>query len=127
MIANGQRRRNSIHSLWAGDAQLTRPSDIRVHVDSFYKALFSPTPRGGAALAPDTWSGAQLVSAEANAALVAPFSEDEVLAAIKCMNPSSAPGPDGLLVSFFKTFWQTVKPEVMALFDEFFTGTMDLE
>ena len=75
-----------------------------MHVDDFYKALFTPTPQGGAALAPNTWSGAQLVSGEANAALVAPFAEEEVLAAIKGMNPSSAPGPDGLPVSFFKTF-----------------------
>ena len=61
-----------------------------------------------------------------NAALVAPFSEEEVLATIKGMNSSSAPGPDGLPVSFFKAFWQTIKPEIMALFDEFFLGTMDL-
>ena len=68
----------------------------------------------------------ELVSDEANAALVAPFAEEEVLAAIKGMNPSSAPGPDGLPVTFFKTFWQTVKPEVMALFEEFYSGSMDL-
>ena len=99
---------------------------IRAHVDGFYKALFTPTPRGGASLAPDTWTGVQLVSDEANAALVAPFAEEEVLAAIKGMNTSSAPGPDGLPVTFFKTFWQTVKPEVMALFEEFYSGSMDL-
>ena len=89
-------------------------------------ALFTPTPRGGASLAPDIWSGAHVVSAEANAALVAPFSEEEVLAAIKGMNPSSAPGPDGLPVAFFKTFWPTIKLEVMALFEEFYSGSMDL-
>uniref|UniRef100_A0A453L360 Uncharacterized protein n=1 Tax=Aegilops tauschii subsp. strangulata TaxID=200361 RepID=A0A453L360_AEGTS len=44
-IANGRRRCNSIHSLWAGDTQLVRPSDIRAHVDGFYKAL-SPPPLG---------------------------------------------------------------------------------
>ena len=67
-----------------------------------------------------------MVSAEANAALVAPFDEDEVLAAIKGMNPSLAAGPDGLPVTFFKTFWPTIKPEVMALFEEFYSGSMDL-
>nr|XP_045086396.1 disease resistance protein RGA5-like [Aegilops tauschii subsp. strangulata] len=51
--------------------------------------------------------------------LVAPFTEDEVLATIKGMNPSSAPGPDGLPVTFFKMFRPTIKPEVMALFEEF--------
>ena len=29
-------------------------------------------------------------------------------------------------MTFFETFWQTIKPEVMALFDEFYSGTMDL-
>ena len=42
------------------------------------------------------------------------------------MKPSSAPGPDGLPVTFFKTFWPTIKPEVMALFEEFYSGSMDL-
>uniref|UniRef100_A0A453JNM3 Uncharacterized protein n=1 Tax=Aegilops tauschii subsp. strangulata TaxID=200361 RepID=A0A453JNM3_AEGTS len=46
-IANGRRRWNSIHCLWDGDSQLVRPSDIRAHVDGFYKALFSPALRGG--------------------------------------------------------------------------------
>ena len=53
---------------------------------------------------------------------MAPFTEDEVLAAIKGMNPSSALGPDGLPVTFFKMFWPTIKPEVMALFEEFYSG-----
>ena len=42
------------------------------------------------------------------------------------MNPSSAPGPDGLPVKFFQTFWHAIKPEVMALFEEFYVGTIDL-
>ena len=58
--------------------------------------------------------------------LTAPFSEEEVWAAIKGMNPSSAPGPDGLPVKFFQTFWEVIKPEVMALFDEFLVGSIDL-
>ena len=57
---------------------------------------------------------------------MAPFSEAKVWAAIKGMNPSSAPGPDGLLVKFFQTFWEVIKPEVVALFDEFFVGSIDL-
>ena len=56
---------------------------------------------------------------------MAPFGEEEVHAAIKGMNPSSAPGSDGLPVKFFQTFWQAIKPEVMALFNEFYVGSMD--
>ena len=42
------------------------------------------------------------------------------------MNPSSAPGPDGLPVIFFQTFWNVIKPEIMAIFEEFFVGSIDL-
>ncbi|XP_020155056.1 uncharacterized protein [Aegilops tauschii subsp. strangulata] len=95
-IANGLRRRNTIPLLWDGPSLLHSPSDIRTHVDGFYRSLFSASPRSGLSLALDCWSGRQLVSAAENAALTAPFSEDEVWAAIRGMNPSSAPGPDGL-------------------------------
>ena len=61
-----------------------------------------------------------------NAALTTPFSEEEVSAAIKGMNSSSAPGPDGLPVKFFQVFWNTIKGEVMAMFTEFYVGTLDL-
>uniref|UniRef100_A0A453A370 Reverse transcriptase domain-containing protein n=1 Tax=Aegilops tauschii subsp. strangulata TaxID=200361 RepID=A0A453A370_AEGTS len=102
-IANGRRRRNTIPLLWDGATLLQRPADIRAHVDGFYRALFAAPPRGGLALAPHFWVGPQCVSAADNAALTAPFSEEEVWLAIKGMNPSSAPGPDGLPVKFFQT------------------------
>ena len=103
-IANGRRRRNTIPCLWDGASLLQDPRDIRSHVDGFYRSLFSPAPRSGLSLALDCWTGAHLVSEADNTSLTAPFSEQEVWEAIKGMNPSSAPGPDGLLVIFFQTF-----------------------
>ena len=90
-IANGRRRRNSIPLLWDGATLLQRPEDIRAHVDGFYRDLFSASPRGGLALAQDIWPPHCCISPADNAALTAPFSEAEVWAAIKGMNPSSAP------------------------------------
>ena len=66
------------------------------------------------------------MSDEANAALVAPFFEDEVLVAIKGYELLLGPGSGWASSDVFKTFWQTIKPEVMALFDEFYSGAMDL-
>ena len=93
-IANGWRRRYSTPLLWDGEALLQPPGDIRAHVDGFYKALFSSTPWSGLAMALDFWTVRHCASAEENAALTAPFSEEEVWTAIKDMNPSSAPGSD---------------------------------
>ncbi|KAE8784114.1 Signal recognition particle 54 kDa protein, chloroplastic [Hordeum vulgare] len=42
------------------------------------------------------------------------------------MNWTSARGPDDLPVKFFQTFWNTIKLEIMAIFDEFFVGSIDL-
>uniref|UniRef100_A0A453S4S3 Reverse transcriptase domain-containing protein n=1 Tax=Aegilops tauschii subsp. strangulata TaxID=200361 RepID=A0A453S4S3_AEGTS len=125
-IANSRRRRNSIPLLWDGETLLQRPEDIRAHVDGFYRDLFSASPRRGLALTQDIWPAHCRVSPADNAALTAPFSEAEVWAAIKGMNPSSAPGPNGLPVKFFQTFWEVIKPEVMALFEEFFVWPIDL-
>lgn len=83
---------------------LQLPLDIRTHVDGFYKDLCSPSPRGGVALALDIWSGTQLVSNMDNKSLLTAFSEEEVLAAIKGMNPASGPGHDGLPLRFFQIF-----------------------
>ncbi|KAE8804741.1 putative anion transporter 2, chloroplastic [Hordeum vulgare] len=44
------------------------------------------------------------VSDSENVVLMAPFSKEEVWAAIKVMNPASPPGPNGLPVKFFMTF-----------------------
>lgn len=125
-IANGRRRRNSIPLLWEEETLLQCPAQICAHVDGFFRALFSPSPRGGLSLAQSFWDIHQRVSTSENAALIAPFSEDEVWAAIKAMNPASAPGPDGLPMKFFQTFWDVIKPEVMALFKEFYVGSIDL-
>lgn len=125
MIANGLHRRNTIPFLWDGERLLDHPATIRAHVDGFYKELFSSSTRCGLSLDPDIWSGPRRVPDAANAALLAPFSE-EVLSAIKGMNPASALGPDSLSVKFFQVFWTSVKAEIIAMFQEFYVGTLDL-
>ncbi|KAE8796507.1 Signal recognition particle 54 kDa protein, chloroplastic [Hordeum vulgare] len=42
------------------------------------------------------------------------------------MKACSAPGPDGLPVIFFQRFWETVRPAIMPMFQEFYIGTLDI-
>lgn len=53
-----------------------------------------------------------------NEALLAPFTEEEVFAAIKGVNTNSVPGHDGLSVGFFQV--------MMAMFQDFYVGILDL-
>jgi len=50
-----------------------------------------------------------------------------VRAAIFGMKSAAAPGPNGFGVQFFKTFWNTIKGDYLALFQDFHEGTLDVK
>ena len=43
------------------------------------------------------------------------------------MNSNSAPGPNGFGVSFFKTFWEVIKDDILALFKDFHAEHLDIK
>jgi hypothetical protein len=59
--------------------------------------------------------------------LVAPFSEQETIEALKTMDRNSAPGPDGFGPSFYRAAWGTIKHDVMAFLSAFHQGQAQLE
>jgi hypothetical protein len=42
------------------------------------------------------------------------------------MKENTAPGPDGFGVSFYKHCWDTVKPELMKMINDFYLGKLDI-
>ena len=125
-IANGRRCRCSIPCLWNDGVLIEDAIGISDHIYSFYKELFSAEPRSSVSLAGDFWVDAERVTSVENWDLTAPFSVDEVRNALDSMKGSSAPGPDGLPVTFFQRFWPEVKAVIMPIFQEFYTGTLDM-
>ena len=61
---------------------------------------------------------ASVPSLEAQA-LEVPFIEEEVLAALSCLNGDKAPGPNGFSMAFWQACWDVVKNEVMGFFAKF--------
>ena len=59
--------------------------------------------------------------------LILPFSEDEVIAVVRGLNSEGAPGPEGIPVFFYKDYWDTVRPEVMAALEDFRTGRCHMD
>jgi hypothetical protein len=59
-------------------------------------------------------------------ALVAPFDEKEIKAAVDGMDRTSAPGPDGLGPSFYRAAWPSVKAAMLRLFSDMHAGTAQL-
>ncbi|XP_048567510.1 uncharacterized protein LOC125547778 [Triticum urartu] len=103
-IAIARRRKCSIMCLWEGDTLLEHPNDIRSHIYSFFKELFTAETRGGVSLSEDFWSAADRASDSENVELTIPFSLKEVARAIASIKAGSASGPDCLLVVFFQKF-----------------------
>lgn len=43
------------------------------------------------------------------------------------MNSNSTPGPNSFGVSFFKTFWEVIKDDILALFKDFHAEHLDIK
>lgn len=55
-----------------------------------------------------------------NEQLTKQVEESEIREALFAMNPTKAPGPDGMTPLFFKKFWKIVKPEIIRATQSFF-------
>ena len=126
-IANGRKRKNTIHSLKVGDeATIEGTDNLITHATSFYKDLFGPAPGNLFHLNPDTWTDDEKLSGEDNRDLCREFTEQEVKDALFDMAPNRAPGPDNIPVEFYQVCWDIVKGDIMALFDHFHQGNLDV-
>jgi hypothetical protein len=54
------------------------------------------------------------------------FSEKEVKEVIFQMKHNKAPGPDGFPAEFYQAFWEVIKGDLMALFNDFHEGKLPL-
>jgi hypothetical protein len=74
--ANQRRRKKSIPCLEDNGVLLTETEDMLKHAVKFYKTLFGTEPKENIRIGEDFWEEDELVTAEENAMLEAPFSED---------------------------------------------------
>ncbi|KAK1617796.1 hypothetical protein QYE76_023313 [Lolium multiflorum] len=107
-VANGRRRKCHISMLNTEQGPITDQRLIQQHIYAFYRELLGTTAARSCGLAPDTWAGGQRVSQAEKDRLALTFSEEELENIVKDMKTNTAPGPDGLPVIFFKTFWPLV-------------------
>jgi hypothetical protein len=54
------------------------------------------------------------------------FTETEVKEAIFQKKHNKAPGPDGFPAKFYQIFWEIIKGDLVALFNEFHEGKLPL-
>jgi hypothetical protein len=62
-----------------------------------------------------------------NVELTRPFLEEEVRNVVFGMKENFAPGPDGLSVCFYKSYWETIKGDLMGMVNDFYMGNLDID
>jgi hypothetical protein len=83
--------------------------------------------KGGLKLDSDVWSKEEKAKLEENVELIKSFSEEEIRIALFQMEKNKAAGPDGMPIEFFETCWEFIKGDMLRLFDEFHSGTLDIQ
>jgi mannosylglycoprotein endo-beta-mannosidase len=75
---------------------------------------------------PHLWAGPRCVSSLENEELMRSFTLEELDAVLKETKIDTAPGPDGLLVLFYKKFWPMLRRPVLQILNGFAMGTVDI-
>lgn len=106
MKASQRRRKNKLVKL-QDDNEFWHESERRdrVIIDYFKNLFTSSNSRGSLDFLEPLSSR---VTSQMNGDLSMAYSEDEVKAALQQMNPTNAPGPDGMSPIFFQKYWHVV-------------------
>ena len=125
-IANGNKRKNTIHSLNVGDAVIEGTEKLLEHATDFYKSIFGPAQGNMFHLDPDIWGEEEKLDELDNEILNRPFTEEEVRKALFSMKSNRAPGPDNIPAEFYQHCWDIVKEDIMKLFTVSHAGELDV-
>lgn len=119
LIANGKHRKTRIFQLEQEEGVIKGDVQLRKYITKYYKNLFGPPEENNFSMRESRIEDIPQVSNEENDILTKEFSEEEVKQAIFQMEHNKAPGPDGFPAEFFQVFWEVIKKDLMAMFNDF--------
>nr|CAD1829964.1 unnamed protein product [Ananas comosus var. bracteatus] len=122
-----RRRRNRITSLVLDNGiRISDEPNLMMAFSIFYTNLWDYNFNGFSA--DMDIEGFPTISSDVHDMLVAPFTIDEVKAALWSMPTGKAPGPDGYPVEFYRRYWENVAPTIMRELHSFqSTGLLPIE
>ena len=126
LVANGRHRKKCIHSLQQDEGRIEGQEELKTYITKYYKSLFGAPDEGNITLDETRTDDIPQVTAEENNILTAPFSEEEVRAAVFQMEHNKAPGPDGFPAEFYQNFWDIIKSDLLELFNCLHADRLDL-
>jgi hypothetical protein len=124
LIVNGKHRKKWIFSLDSDNGIIQGQENLKIYITQFYKGLFGEPKQSSFTLDADRSDDISQVIGEENAILTTPFSENKIKVTIFQMEHNKALGPDDFPVEFYQKFWDTIKSDLMSLFQELHSGEL---
>lgn len=116
VMATSRQRRNFIDSLNVGGTTVVDPNEMKMAVHNHFKNLYKEEVKVRSMFRDRLGN---TIDPEKCTQLIAEFSEEEVLSAIKSCDGNKAPGPDGFNMLCIKKGWKFMKGEIMTFLAEF--------
>ncbi|KAJ3687082.1 hypothetical protein LUZ61_016246 [Rhynchospora tenuis] len=121
-MASTKQRNKYVSSLLVGGRTVSSPTEITAAFSSFFQTLI------GTEVPCLAYSCNTLYSQSSQIfTLDDPFTEQEVHHAVMKLADNKASGPDGIPNEFCKIHWNIMKPTLMSIFEELYTGKLQLE
>ena len=117
-LLNTRKSKNFISKIELDNGEfVAREEDIVREIISYFKGLYSNQVSQFRGFVGVEWKG---ITNTLSDWLERPFSEEEVKEAVFECDGSKTPGPDGFSLAVFQTQWDTVKTDMMKVFEEFY-------
>lgn len=113
-------------ALEGNEGTVTDPEGIMNIAVNYYKKLFGFQDKININLKDDFWEDGEKVTDAHNCILDTPFSEKEIKDVVFGSYAEGAPGPDGFPFLFYQQFWDLIKGDLFALFQDWEKGDLDL-
>ena len=126
LVASGKHRKTQIFRLEQEEGVISGDSNLKKYITNYYKNLFGPPKAPTMFLDESRTEDMPQVSNLENEILADSFTEAKVMMAIFQMKHNTAPGPDGFPVELYQVFWEVIKGDLMALFEDFHRGELPL-
>ena len=126
LIANGKHRKTRIFQLEDGDKIIKGDEELKKYIMNYYCGLFGPSENNFLTIDENRREDIPQVTDDESESLIAMFTQEESRTAIFQMEHNKAPGPDGFPAEFYQAFWETIKDDLMALFQDFHEGILPL-
>lgn len=106
-------RKNCITGLFSNSGEWhTDPDNMLGIISEYFQDIFLSSSPSSSDFASVLSCVDPKVTANMNNQLLQPFTSEEIKMALVDMNPTKAPGPDGLPALFFQKFWDIVGEDI---------------